>query len=258
MKSQIKFTNDGKKVVVVGSLNSQETIVQEIFIINGNEIPSGENFVVKSLHDSPAISWKEKSLKELEERYEKDRSKYQDLIDADYKNYRQKSEELKLKISYLGGALKNANEESFNLLTDFICGNITHIVKIQYSRPELIEFSEFRMLYEGKLRLFSIFGKDDGSFTYAVGQYYDFSGGSEIFHPFKSYESAFKFFKDYLQSLPISKEIVEIAQKYDIELCAKKVSVYKESQIKIFNNNIEAAENNIKKYRDEIEKIAIG
>jgi len=51
MTQNIKFTSDGKKVAVVGKLNAQETIVQEIFVSNGNEIPSGENFVVKSLHD---------------------------------------------------------------------------------------------------------------------------------------------------------------------------------------------------------------
>ncbi len=42
-------------------------IVQEIFISNGNEIPSGENFVVKSLHDAPAVSWKENDLKKLDQ-----------------------------------------------------------------------------------------------------------------------------------------------------------------------------------------------
>jgi hypothetical protein len=52
----VKYTSDGKKVVIIGNLNSQEKIVQEIFIINGQEVPSGENFVVKSLHDFPAIS----------------------------------------------------------------------------------------------------------------------------------------------------------------------------------------------------------
>ena len=63
---EIKFTTDGKKVIVIGSLNSQEKIVQEIFIVGGSEIPSGEHFVVKSLHDAPAVSWKEKNIKEIE------------------------------------------------------------------------------------------------------------------------------------------------------------------------------------------------
>jgi hypothetical protein len=64
-----KYLSDGRKVVVVGKLNSQETIVQEIFCNKeGSEIPSGENFVVKSLHDSPVESWKNKEEKKLEKR----------------------------------------------------------------------------------------------------------------------------------------------------------------------------------------------
>lgn len=61
----IKYTTDGKKVKVLGNLNSQEKIVQEIFIVNESEIPSGEHFVVKTLHDAPAVSWKEKNLKRV-------------------------------------------------------------------------------------------------------------------------------------------------------------------------------------------------
>ena len=56
-----KYLTDGRKVIVVGKLNNQDTIVQEIFVTkDGSEIPSGENFVVKSLHDEPVESWKKK------------------------------------------------------------------------------------------------------------------------------------------------------------------------------------------------------
>lgn len=62
-----KYLSDGRKVVIVGKLNNQETIVQEIFVTNnGSEIPSGENFVVKSLHDEPIMSYQKKKEKELE------------------------------------------------------------------------------------------------------------------------------------------------------------------------------------------------
>ena len=55
---ETKFLSDGRKVVVVGALNNQETIVQEVFVTQqGDEIPGGERFVVKSLHDQPVESW---------------------------------------------------------------------------------------------------------------------------------------------------------------------------------------------------------
>lgn len=170
--SDIKFTSDGKKVVVVEKLNNLETIVQEIFIQDGNEIPSGENFVVKSLHDAPAISWKEKTLKELEERFERERAKYQELISRDLKSYKEKTNALSEKLKYMAAALKNVSEDSFSMLIDFICGNITHVVvKRPYYLPEFLTIEEFNKseMYENRLRLISLFGNDDGTFSYKRG-----------------------------------------------------------------------------------------
>jgi hypothetical protein len=55
-----KFTADGRKVAVVGALNAKETIVQEIFVTDGTEFPAGEHFVVKTLLDAPAETYKAK------------------------------------------------------------------------------------------------------------------------------------------------------------------------------------------------------
>ena len=42
-KQSIKYTTDGKKVVVIGDLNQTEKIVQEIYVTDdGCEIPQGE------------------------------------------------------------------------------------------------------------------------------------------------------------------------------------------------------------------------
>lgn len=55
---EIKFFFDGCKVVVVGVLNNQEMIVQEVFVMQqGDEISGGECFVVKSLYDQLVELW---------------------------------------------------------------------------------------------------------------------------------------------------------------------------------------------------------
>jgi len=138
--SEIKFTSDGKKVVVIGSLNSQEKIVQEIFIVDGSEIPSGEHFVVKSLHDSPAVSWKESELLKIEDRYKTEKHKFETEIDVLNKRYKALSTELKATITYFGSALKNVSEKSFETLVDFITGKMRWIV-IQHYQPEIIAMS---------------------------------------------------------------------------------------------------------------------
>ena len=70
--SELKYLSDGRKVSVIGKINKTEYIVQEVFITeSGDEIPSGENFTAKSLHDAPVLSWKENEAKKVESRYEK-------------------------------------------------------------------------------------------------------------------------------------------------------------------------------------------
>ena len=91
---QTKYTNDGKKVAIVGKLNADQTIVQEIFITeSGQEIPSGENFVVTSLHDQPVKKWStyyENECKKMEKLYESQLKS----IENNYRSARKKAEYL--------------------------------------------------------------------------------------------------------------------------------------------------------------------
>jgi hypothetical protein len=256
MSKEVKFTSDGKKVVVIGSLNSQEKIVQEIFIVDGSEIPSGEHFVVKSLHDAPAVSWKEQELKKIKERYETDRKKYEREIDDLRKSYRLKTQELRAKINYIGLALKNANEDSFKTLVDYITGEIEWVVVKHYDL-QILSISEFNQMYEDKLRLISIFGKDDGTFTYAVGDYYDFSGGNKKFIPFKNYEDALSCFKELVISDGVSEKNIAIAEKFGFELPKEKVEEWKTKQVEQLNKNISNYESKISEWKSSIGKLSI-
>ena len=255
MSREIKFTTDGKKVVVIGSLNSQEKIVQEIFIFDGSEIPSGEHFVAKSLHDAPAVSWKETELKKIEERYEKERKQYSDETDRMYKAYKAKTVELRERLNYIGAALKNANEKSFETLVDFITGEIKWVVVDDYDL-QLLSIENFHQTYENRLRLMSLFGKDDGTFTYAVGAYYDFSGGNKKFHPFKSHEEALIKFKEILLRQSISEKNLLLAEKYGFQYPAEKVKDYKQNLILSLEKNINSYKEQIQKWELSIDAIS--
>jgi len=66
--TNIKYTKDGKKVVVIGQINKTEFICKEIYVDEtGNEIPLGESFTSTNLLDYPAVTWAEKKIKRLEE-----------------------------------------------------------------------------------------------------------------------------------------------------------------------------------------------
>lgn len=199
--TDIKYTSDGKKVIIVGKLNSQETIVQEIYVSSGQEIPSGENFVVKSLHDAPAESWKEKNLRELEARYDESRKKWEAEITQQGRRLSMIKEKAKLHADALFKFVDNADSESMQLLKKVMSGQITHIFVSGYS-PEIYEWEGGRGAYvednfhdrgriEG-IKLLSLYGYSDGDLEYRLHTYRDGSGGSEQIWPACSYEEALK------------------------------------------------------------------
>ncbi len=198
--SDIKYTDDGKKVLVVGKLNAQQTIVQEIFVSAGQEIPSGENFVVKSLHDAPAESWKEKNLRELEARYESDRKKLQTQIDDQERRLCLERDKAKLQTSALLQFVKNSDESQLETLKNFMAGQITHLFVAGYS-PEIISWKDSDKVYDADsfyhharldgIKLVSLMGKSDGDLSYRLHEYRDGSGGcGKTIYPTTSYEAA--------------------------------------------------------------------
>lgn len=198
--TDIKYTNDGKKVLIVGKLNSQETIVQEIFVSARQEIPSGENFVVKSLHSAPAESWKEKNLRELEARYESDRKKLQGQIDDQERRLGLERDKAKLQTSALLQFVKNSDESQLETLKNFMSGQITHLFVSGYS-PEIISWNDSDKVYDADsfyhharldgIKLVSLMGKSDGDLSYRLHEYRDGSGGcGKTIYPTTSYEAA--------------------------------------------------------------------
>jgi len=254
MSREVKFTTDGKKVVVIGSLNSQEKIVQEIFIVDGSEIPSGEHFVVKSLHDKPAVSWKQQELDKLEVRYQLDRKRYENEIEQLRTQYNRQRDELYAKLQYTGLALKNANEKSFDVLVNYITGRTQWVVVDCYNEWRLVPIAEFNQMNGKDLRLVSLFGNDNGSFNYWIGAYSDYSGSKTRFTPFNDYDSAFAYFKELIIQGRINDTIITIAAKYSIELDAQKLADYKESQLKHFDDELKRREAELKATKKRLEE----
>lgn len=198
--SEIKYTNEGKKVLVVGKLNAEQTIVQEIFVSAGQEFPSGENFVVKSLHDKPSESWKAKNLRELEDRYLRQKEK----LERDLADYERRLSlamaKAKARTDSLMAFAKNADESQLETLKKFMAGEITHLYVSGYS-PEIVDFVDSaepfytdswggRMKVEG-MKLVSLMGRSGGSLSYRLSQYSDGSGGvDKTVFPATSYDEA--------------------------------------------------------------------
>jgi hypothetical protein len=251
---ETKYTTDNRKVAIIDKLNNQQFIVQEILISDGEEIPSGENFIVTSLHNSPVVSWREKEMEQWKIMYDYKRDEYEKLNDK----LLIKHNLLKAKIEYAAKALKNVSPESFVKVVNFLSGNFTHVVIKHYSVPMLLTWEEFFRASDfnpSKLRLLSLFGEDDGSLCFRLHQYYDGSGNAEIFTPFTNYEDALFKFIESVKTYPISQEIISLSKTYGIELDVQKVSEWRDSKTQNLKKEISSKSILISKLETELEAL---
>lgn len=196
-----KFLADGRKVVIVGQLNQQEWIVQEVFVTDsGDEIPAGERFTTKSLLDQPAKSYKQKELEKLEARIEKcqqELKRYSKEISERHVDLQASREVAKCLRKYTGGSM---DEGSLQNLTDFLTGNIAWLVSADYGHNDPEPFqdaicrSEHAWGGERKfdsLRLLSLFGSSNGDLMYRLHPHGDaYGNGDRKVYGFRTYEEA--------------------------------------------------------------------
>lgn len=262
--NEIKYTNDGKKVSVVGKLNSTEWIVQEIFIQNDVEIPSGENFVVSSLHDSPSISWKEKEIKNIEKEYEQTKLNYKNKTKTLNNEYKHICNAVRSKIDYMRKLNDKFSVSSFSRLIDFLAGKIKYVLKYDYYGPELLGFNTAITNFEGSwdykrpdgIKLISLYGYDDGTMEYKLHEYRDSSGNSHKVTFHKKYEDAIYELNNYYVSLDkYSETQIKRMEKYKIPIKNELLNNYYKKIIENKQKMVEARKKEIEKTQNEIEII---
>jgi len=249
--SKIKYTTDGKKVVIIGDLNQTDKIVQEIFVTeNGDEIPQGERFVVKSLLDQPAKSWKEAKLEELEARYETERANWERQIRNMSIEKGRVYDALSARVKWLREVAKEPRDERFkkviNLLADFLSDTEKWVVVKKYSDWQLVQFNEdgINEIFErherswsndrvtfDTMRLLSLFGSSNGDISFRVSDYHDGSGSEKNVFFFRSKEEALVFLQSEFDKLE-KYEYYDIkkAETHGLIIDEVKLEAYKEKQ----------------------------
>lgn len=254
-EQNIKYTTDGKKVIVLGNLNSTEKIVQEIFIIDGSEIPSGEHFVVKSLHDAPAMSWMEKHTKELEARCERTTLKYKELE----KEFYSKTKVIKAKLSFIEKLKTNFSEDKLKQLIDFISGDIKYVVEEGYSSLSILDFNtaitkRFFGDYNG-IKLLSIFGDSDGDLSYRINEYRNGDGNWVSIHPCKTMEEALEILKERFSIVikeRFSSNLLKVAKKYNLDIPDEVIKKYNKEKRESLLADIEEEKQRIQEYEKKL------
>lgn len=244
----VKYTTDGKKVVIINDLNQTEKIVQEIFVNEkGEEIQQGEMFVVKNLLDEPMKSWKENQLKQLELTYEKDKTE----LDNKIKNLNRDKiivyDSLYARVKWLRNIAKEPRDQEFkkiiNLIADFISDSEKWIFVKNYSNWILERFNEdgcntiFDRLESNygnrrfdSMRLLSLFGRSDGSLTFRINDYSDGSGSDKDVEFFNSKETALKHIQNEFDKIDdYSNAYLDIANKFNLVINKDKLKKYKDA-----------------------------
>ncbi|NBM30600.1 hypothetical protein [Proteus sp. G4417] len=238
---ETKFLSDGRKVAVLGKLNATESIVQEIFVTDsGVEIPSGENFTTKSLHDEPVKSHKERELERAEQGINKAKQE-RDKIN-------QEIDEIKIKLSGYRDLFKsvsvlanNIDKQDFTHFLDVITGKVKYAVPSGYPVPHEIEDAmEYmscidnyygRKKYDG-LRLMTLLGRSDGRISYQLNRWPDGSGGDTSVEFFNDIESARNYIKsrfmENFNKIKVSLSFYENLRKNGIEFNDEELKKIKE------------------------------
>lgn len=195
---ETKFLSDGRKVVIVGQLNNTETIVQEVFVTQtGDELPGGERFVVKSLHDQPVESWlsrekvkQEKSLADAKSKIEQINKEIGDLRNT-LSFWKEMVKQVRAFSEYI-------DEAQLDHFADVMTGQVRFAIRRDYNLPSIERFEDFmssidnyygRKNFEG-IKMLSVLGSTNGDIALRVNRYSDGSGGSDTVEFYKTIEEA--------------------------------------------------------------------
>lgn len=220
-----KFTADGKKVAIIGALNAKETIVQEIFVTDGTEFPTGEHFVVKTLLDAPAETYKAKEERRILEDIKKHESE-RDRLKAELSGYRFKASAAVAKIKWIEHITEDEIREVFDNLKSILSGEYTHVVLPNYD-VEIMEWDhklfavqdDYRRGMFESLKMLSLYGEWNGrlKLSWRVSDYRDGSGGSKTFIPCRSLQEAIEASKVIIDGKPhLSDSDFNFCVKYGI------------------------------------------
>lgn len=267
----IKYTKDGKKVVVIDDLNQTEKIVQEIFVTeDGKEFPSGEKFVAKSLLDEPAKTWKQMQLDRLEKTYETEKKEWEDKIDELRNKKRIAYDALYERVKWLRNVAENSNEQEFkdaiNRLADFLSNKNKWVVIKDYRRYLLKPFSDegvnlldrinrdYDFPRYDSMRLLSLYGSSDGKLSYQIDEY---NYGGAVDKPvmfFRNKKSALSFLQDKIdEEEEYTSYYIEMAHEYGLKLDKKKLDAYNNKNRQYIINNIKDLEKRLEDAKKDLE-----
>jgi hypothetical protein len=262
--SNYKYTSDGKKVVVLGMLNNVESIVQEIFITaSGDEIPSGEKFTTKSLHDAPVISYAMKTEKELQGRIADEKATLERLK-KESRDLENKLKAQKDSVNTALASIRNMPTSALRSLRLFLSGKANYVLVNDYiDAPKRFDetIEKYDNNYHGtrydSLRLLGLYGDTKGNLEFQISDYSDGSGSRRDIIPYETYEEALAVVK----ARAMTKHTAKNLDAGSFARCVEMGIVFEQSMVEhytaVLKTEYESAKANLNRQYDESRKHTI-
>lgn len=258
---ETKFLSDGRKVVIVGQLNNSETIVQEVFVTQaGDELPGGERFVVKSLHDQPVESWLSRETSKQEKRLSESKNKIEMI--------NEQIGDLRNTLSFWGEMVKqvkafadNINKADLSYFADVMTGQVNFVISQDYGLPSIERFEDYmssidnylgRKTFEG-IKCLSVLGSTDGDIALRVTRYPDGSGGSVDVEFYKTIEDA----RQRIKIIALERLNKHGLSIDEVKKCRKMGVNFSKDELKIIRDRLfESSEKTLAHYQEQFDRQA--
>ena len=275
-KNNIKYTTDGKKVVVIGELNQSEKIVQEIYVTdNGDEIPSGDRFVAKNLLDQPMKTWQQRELEQWNFRYDSERKQWEDKLEKLRIAKRIAYQSLESRVKWLRAVSKQPHPKALtdvvSTLADFLSDEDKWVVSCYYNRWYVERFDKDGLDKLEKidgdsvlgrnfryLRLLSLYGDSEGNLQWRINAYADGSGSDKDVAFFRKKESALEFLQKKLDKREsYCGELIDTAKRLGLVLDENKIQKYKYERQESIKKHIDNLKGQIDSENKRLEEIKL-
>jgi hypothetical protein len=277
---KIKYTSEGKKVVVVGKLNKSQSIVSEVLVTeDGTELTSEENFAVDnlSLHDSPVKTWQQLECEKYAANLQNWKEKYDKELDKLRENVAKQREELNDLYSHLRGKTQYLRRvaptiikpELKRIIKDidaFLCGKPMWAVYGDYGSYHIVPFNsqeidDFFVSHRGDfpeeyrhVKILELFGTVNGSLLWRIK---GSGSGSVIVRFFDSKESAVKYIEDEIArpDYKIWSNTLKLHDEHGVKIPIEKIRAYYAWQIRDVQQHLDDSNGYIEKDKAKIEAL---
>jgi len=254
------YTKEGKKVIVIDSLNSTTYIVQEVFIKGDSEYVDGEQFAVEknSLTKSITKSWQETRLDTLNiqipELIREKELELRDIKDRYTKEIRRE----KHLLTDIKALNKTYDIDTLKRLTMFISGRVEYVVFGGYGDMKIVKFNDVMFEEDSTfgsddLKLITLFGNTNGDLNFRMNRYSDGSASYDNdIYPVESFEDGVayiqnkvdKYFKgdNFKKTNHIPDRFIKLIDEYGIKIDVDIVRAYYEKKLVVLDTAVDKAE----------------